>query len=103
MNFGRRTIDPGESQGCTTQESSAVTQVDRHGSLWGQANTGHLVCSSSTGLGAETEEELEDQILRDNRKNHTQMWPRDCILERNSIIQVDCDRERKRAKRGPSS
>lgn len=48
------------------------------------------MCSSSTGLGAEAGEELEARTLRDNRKNHTQMWPRDYILGRNGIIQVDC-------------
>lgn len=61
------------------------------------------MCSSSTGLGAEAGEELEARTLRDNRKNHAQMWPRDYILGRNGIIQVDCDRERERARRGPSS
>lgn len=48
------------------------------------------MCSSSTGLGAEAGEELEARTLRDNRKNHAQMWPRDYILGRNGIIQVDC-------------
>lgn len=64
---------------------------------------GHAVCSSSTGLGAEAGEELEARILRDNRKNHAQMGPRDYILGRNGIFQVDCDKERKRAQRGSSS
>lgn len=70
---------------------------------WGQAKPGHVVWSSSTGLGAETGEELEDGTLRSNRKDCTQMWPRDYILERNGVIQVDCNRGRKRVKWGPSS
>ena len=50
------------------------------------------LCSSS-GLGVETGEELKGVSLRDNWMTHIQMWPRDCIPERKSIIQVDCDRE----------
>lgn len=31
--------------------------------------------------------------LERQQMTHIQMWPRDSILERNSIIQVDCNRE----------
>lgn len=101
MHFGPRATEPGEGRGCT---AGVICNNLRAGTEAGgdRLKPGHAVCSSSTGLGAEAGEGLEARILRDNRKNHAPMWPRDYILGRKGIIQVDC-RERKKAQRGPSS
>lgn len=75
---------PGDRYPSPSGQAEGLVRIDKH-----------RACSlcSSTGLGVATGEELKDVSLRDNRMTHIQMWPREYILERKSIIQVDCDRE----------
>lgn len=92
MHLRPSPIDPAEGQGCTTQQSGTLTQVAGTGASEAR-QTPSMWFVQLYRIGGRNTEELKDVSLQDNGMTHIQMWPRDYILERKSIIQVDCDRE----------